>query len=58
MGHDDLQEENAGIYMIQEFPELDRRNFINQNVQLRVAKILLISHVKYLPPFLGPAVLA
>lgn len=58
MGHDTLQEGNAGTYMIQVFPELERRNFVDQNVQLRVAKILLKSHVKFLAPFLVRTVTA
>lgn len=59
MGHDALQEGNAGTCLIQAFPELERKKeFCDQNVQLRVAKILFKSHVKYLAPFLDPTVMA
>ena len=58
MGHDALQEVNAGTCTIQAFPELERRNSVDKNVQSRVAKSLLESLVKYLAPFLDPTVTA
>lgn len=60
MVHDALQQGNTGTCIIQAFPKPERWNFVDQNVQFRVAKILLKSHVKYLSFFffLDPTAMA